>query len=452
MTTKISIITYIRLQKKLKHPITFIFILAIAGIAYFTERTDSFQLIGLFAVAFGAYLYSILKLANSSRNIILLIKMGILARLILIFALPNLSDDFYRFIWDGRLLNHGINPFLQLPSYYIENGLHSDFLPQGLYEYLNSQHYFTVYPPVLQAVFWLATSWFPNSIFGNIVVMKLILLACEIGSIYLIVRLLKHFNLPERNVLWYALNPVVILELVGNIHFEAMMIFFSLLAIWLLVKNRWAASAAAMGIAVVSKLLPLMFLPFLIKRLRWKSIRYYFVVGITMILLFLPLLNIEFIQNISKSIGLYFQNFEYNGSIYYVLRWLGFQIEGYNMIAYFSPWLSLTVAVLVFVLAFRVKEKEFTRLPQNMLLALTIFYLCSTTIHPWYITSLVAFSTLTRFRYPVVWSGLIFLTYFNYSYEPFYENIWIVVLEYIVLFGWMVYEIGQRSAIELQLK
>jgi hypothetical protein len=114
------------------------------------------------------------------------------------------------------------------------------------------------------------------------------------------------------------------------------------------------------------------------------------------------------------------------------------------MIAYLSPWLSLTVAILVFILALLVNEKEFTHLPQNILLSFTIFYLCSTTVHPWYITSMVAFCALTQFRYAIVWSGLIFLTYLNYGNEPFYEHIWIVVLEYVVLFGWMIYEFGFR--------
>jgi len=425
----------------LKYIAQIFLLLAVVGIAFGTQRTDSFQLLCMFTIAFGAYSYLIYKPSYRASNLQLLIGLGILIRFILVFTLPNLSDDFYRFIWDGRLLNHGINPFLELPSYYINNGLHSDFLTLDIYQQLNSQNYFTVYPPVLQAVFWLATWLFSNSILGSVIIMKLVLLACEIGSILLIIRLLAHFKMPKYQVLFYALNPVVMLELVGSIHFEAMMIFCILLAIWLLVKGYWATSAIAMGVAVVSKLLPLMFLPFLIKRLKWKSIRYYIVVGITVILLFLPLLNPVFIANISESIGLYFQSFEYNGSIYYVLRWLGFQTAGYNIISYLSPWLSLSVALLIFIIALKVKESGFKYLPQNILFALTIFYLLSTTVHPWYITSMVAFASLTRFRYPIIWSGLIFFTYINYSYQPFWENIWIVVIEYMIVIGMIVYEL-----------
>ena len=53
----------------------------------------------------------------------------------------------------------------------------------------------------------------PNSIWGTALVMKLFLLLADIGSIFIIIRLLKHWKLPARRVLWYALNPLL---LVGN--------------------------------------------------------------------------------------------------------------------------------------------------------------------------------------------------------------------------------------------
>ena len=408
---------------------------SIVFIAYGIERTESLWLLGSFLIAFLSYGFLNFKNEDSSVNVKTLVAFGIVIRVVLLFVEPNLSDDFYRFIWDGRLLNHGINPFLELPSYYIENQLHSDFLTTDLYENLNSQNYYTVYPPVLQAVFAVATFLFPKSIFGNIFVMKAFLLLFEIGSIVLIMRLLKHFKMPKENVLLYALNPVVILEIVGSIHFEGAMIYFSLLAIWLLVREKWHWSGLSMSVAIVAKLLPLMFLPFLLKRFRWRSISYYITVGAGVILLFIPLLNEAFITNISESIDLYFNSFEYNGSLYYILRWIGYREIGYNWIALVSPYLTLSIFSIVMLAALLVKERDVKYFAQNMLFALTIFYLFATTVHPWYITSMVAFGALTRFRYPMVWSGLIFFTYINYGYEPFRENLTIVAVEYIVLFG-----------------
>jgi alpha-1,6-mannosyltransferase len=415
--------------------------LSILLVAFGTERTASTLLLSSFSMAFLAYAFLNFKNENAGHHLNMLIGIGIGIRLVLVFVEPNLSDDFYRFIWDGRLVNHGIHPFLELPSYYVENNLHSDFLTADLFNNLNSQNYYTVYPPVLQAVFGVATFLFPTSIFGSVVVMKSFLFLFDIGSIFLILRLLKHFKMPVQNVLLYALNPVVMVEIVGNIHFEGAMIFFSLLAVWLLVRGKWHWSGLSMSVAIVAKLLPLMFLPFLIQRLKWQSIRYYIVVGIGLVMLFLPLLSTAFIENISKSIGLYFKNFEYNGSIYYLLRWVGYQRVGYNWINSISPYLSISVFLILMTAAWKVKERTFHYFPQNMLFALTVFYLLSTTIHPWYITSMVAFGTLTRFRYPMLWSGLIFFTYINYGYEPFRENLAVVAVEYLFLFSMIGYEL-----------
>jgi hypothetical protein len=41
--------------------------------------------------------------------------------LLLLFAVPALSDDFYRFVWDGRLLFNGINPYTILPADFINS-------------------------------------------------------------------------------------------------------------------------------------------------------------------------------------------------------------------------------------------------------------------------------------------------------------------------------------------
>ena len=73
------------------------------------------------------------------------------------------------------------------------------------------------------------------------------------------------------------------------------------------------------------------FLPFLIHQLGWrKSVQYFFLVGSLTLVLFYPLLGSFFIENFGNSLNLYFQKFEFNASLYYVLRWFGFSIKKFS--------------------------------------------------------------------------------------------------------------------------
>ncbi len=92
--------------------------------------------------------------------------------------------------------------------------------------------------------------------------LRTVVLLVELGSMILIWKLLKAWNLHSRNLMLYALNPLVIVEFAGNLHGEVFMVFFLLLSLWLLaIKRNWL-SAGAFGLSAATKLLPLMFLPF----------------------------------------------------------------------------------------------------------------------------------------------------------------------------------------------
>ncbi len=440
----------------------------VAQLGFYTERSHFSKLFALYAIFFSFYL-GICYVVKSPKSILFFTGLSILLRLLLVFAFPALSDDIYRFIWDGRLLVQGINPFDHLPSYYIDNRLEIANINQTLYKQLNSPDYFTVYPPVNQFVFAVAAWLSPNSLWGGSMIMKSFLLFFEIGNILLIINLLKYFQLPAKNVLLYALNPLIILEVTGNIHFEGAMVFFFLLGIWLLIKmpvsnpkqlnpplSFFIGSAISMALSIASKLLPLMFLPFFIKRigkvrkrfaasqsvnLNWKRVYSYFlIIGLTLLLLFLPLTNGLFLSNFGNSLYLYFQKFEFNASLYYLFRWLGFRLKGYNLIAVLGPILAALVFIGISLKAFFEQNPSWVNIFEQLLFSICLYLFCATTVHPWYIALPVVFSVFTRFRFPVLWSGLVFMTYINYSYEPYFENLWVVGMEYIIVAGFLIYE------------
>jgi alpha-1,6-mannosyltransferase len=409
------------------------------ALGYATPRENFTQLLLLTMLAFGAYAY----VTNQKLNVWHGIGAGLFFRLLLLFAEPALSDDYFRFVWDGRLLLAGENPYLYLPAYYVGEGAPAlAGITPDLFHQLNSQAYYSVYPPVLQAVFWLAAAFSPDSLMGSVIVMRLVILAAEAGSILLLLRLLHRMALPDRYVHLYALNPLVIMELTGNLHMEALLIFFLLLFLYQLHYQRFLVAAVPFGLAIGAKLLPLMFLPFVWRKLGYKRFAAFgAVLLVTLLLLFFPLLSVEVLRNFWQSIDLYFQRFEFNASVYYLLRWLGFRLTGYNQIAVIGPFLSLAILVSVLAMAAVKKLGSVRRLAGYMAAALTVYLFLATTVHPWYITTLVALTAMSHFRYAAVWSCLAIFSYSAYRTSTYTENLWLVMLEYTLVGLWLLVEL-----------
>ncbi len=417
-----------------------ILLAGIIYITYFVQRHETTQLLVIYAILFIAYLCIILP-ARANREVYILLGVALLARFVLLPAVPNLSDDFYRFLWDGMLINHKIHPFAHLPSELVAQGYLEHFPPIAptLYQHMNSPDYFTIYPPVCQALFATASYFFPNSLLGGILLMRFSMLIAEAVSIFFLIKLLKTYELPAKYALLYALNPLVIVELTANLHFEVFMICFLLVSIYFFHQNQWVLSAIFFALAICSKLVPLIFLPSLIRRLGIrKSIYYFGIVGATCLLLFLPLLNAELLEGLQSSVGLYFQKFEFNASIYYIIREIGYEVKGFNIIGQAGRWMA--VCAFAGIILFTIFEKCKT-LPEAFLWVLLIYYLFAIIVHPWYVTPLVAFSVFSKFRFAIVWSLLIFFSYAGYAQTGFNENMTIVIIEYVIVLGTALFEI-----------
>ena len=408
-------------------------------LAYFTPRTQFGQLFTLVSACFILYVI----LCRQSFTFGTGLGIALVFRLIFLGAYPNLSDDYFRFFWDGTLLVHGENPYLHLPSYYIQYNLIPIVLTSALYKQLNSPQYYSVYPPVCQFIFALVKVLAPENILTYCFLLRLLILAAETTSLLLLRKILHLLHLPEKQVWLYGFNPLVILELTGNLHFEAFMILALLLSIYLLLQHNTAAAAVTFGLAVNIKLLPLIFLPPLIKYFGWrKFILFAGLVGGIILLTFIPFISEAFISHIGESVNLYFQKFEFNASIYYLLRWLGFKISGYNQIALLGPFLGLVVFTTVFYLTKNLKPGN-SDLIKVFLISLSVYFFLATVVHTWYITTLVALAVLTRFQYPLLWSLMAFLSYSAYQTASYHENLFLIALEYSLVFGLLLYELKQ---------
>ncbi len=421
-----------------------------ASFAYDLVRSDFTKLISLYLALFFLG-YKIIQLGRG--NFWLLVGIGIFFRLIFICATPNLSQDFYRFLWDGRLLLSGYSPYLVTPEAFIENGMPGlPFQAWELYEgmgTLNGSH-FSNYPPINQFFFLIAAIFGGKSIMGSVIALRLIIILADIGILYFGKKLLESLQLPVNNILWYFLNPFILIELSGNLHFEGVMLFFLIWSLYLFHKGKWIGAAVLLGASVSVKLIPLLFLPlfyqsFLGKKVFgkgfWKFRKFIWITLGTILITFAPFLSSEFISNFFASIGLWFQNFEFNASIYYIVRWIGFQIVGWNIIAVAGKVLPVFVFAIVLMLAFIRENNNTQRLIGAMLFGISVYFLFATTVHPWYIATPLLLSVFTKYRFPLVWSALIMLSYSAYGANGFSENLWLVALEYVVVIAFAIREI-----------
>ena len=444
--------------------------------AYDLDRSDFPKLISLYlAISFLSW-----KLFQMEKyNLKFLMASCLLFRLIFLFYTPGLSQDFYRFFWDGHLMLQGVNPYLFTPEELTSSGIQVPLGPQLLHEMgsLSAGNH-SNYPPLSQLLFALAALFTGKSVFGGILFLRLTLILAEVGIFIFGRKLLRIYGLPENRIFWFLLNPLVIIELTGNLHFEGLMIFFLLWSLYLLHRQNYAWAGVIFSLSILVKLIPLLFLPLLLplfldskRRLKMKKLLgFYSIVGLSCILGFLPFFTSVSLTNYLATVGLWFQRFEFNASVYYVVRWLGYQVKGYNIIETAGMWLGGVVFLGIMLLGifYWRRERDGTdgavgavgavgadtqvRPYGGMFWGVGFYYLLATTVHPWYLALPLILCIFTRFRFPLVWSIAAFLSYSAYATTPVEENLWLVFTEYLLVYGYLGFESFKLMKIKSSLK
>lgn len=410
-------------------------------LGYYTERSHFYQLFGLVLLV---SICSFIILKNSKHtNEILWI--GLAFRAILFFAIPFFSQDFYRFIWDGELVLKAINPYSFTPNELIANNAISFPNKTLLFEKMGSlsARYNSNYPPVNQLFFTVAAWIGATSFFAKVLVLKFFIVLADVGIFFIGKKILQHYKLDEKRIAFYFLNPLVLIELTGNLHFEGVMLFFFLTGIWLLLHNKILQAAVFVGLAIATKLVPLMLLPFFIKRMNLKNnLLFFTTLGVMGIGFFYACFGLENISHYLSTIALWFNNFEFNASIYYLLKEIGFAIKGYNMIAVFGKVLPVLSIITILILSFLDYKNKGKNLFSFLCLALTTYLFFSTTVHPWYLITLIGLSIFTDFKFILLWSISAFISYAAYTADGFNENGLALVVEYLPIYIFAFVEVN----------
>lgn len=194
--------------------------------------------------------------------LIVIIGFGLLMRGLLFWSEPALEDDYQRYLWDGAVSSAGLNPYAAAPEAAKTTprfSIQQRLIAQSgkVHERINHPGLKTIYPPVAQGAFALAHLIQPWSMLA----WRLVCFLGEAATLALLLTLLRETG---RSPLWVALywwNPVVIKELVNSAHMEAILMPFILAAFLLAIRQRVLAATLALGLAMGTKLWPVMLAP-----------------------------------------------------------------------------------------------------------------------------------------------------------------------------------------------
>ncbi len=373
---------------------------------------------------------------------------ALIFRLILLFSVPVHESDFYRYLWDGKSATHGINPFLYEPGALklYEEGTVTPYRDPGsgvtwqgrefsdqekpildqlanlrdenpiLLERVSHQAVPTIYPPVAQAVFTLSSFLFGDSLLG----LKAILLVFDFLIIAVTIAILRKLNLNSAWVIIYAWSPLVLKEFANSAHYDAVPIFFTLLAIYAaLGSRRQLTVAASLALGVLSKFFSVMLLPVLIP-LRPKNWQSYALFSAIILFAYIPFFfwNAAGIQQVFAGLGVYNEHWQYNAGIFALIH---------QAIVFLSPVTQsnlmpakIIVALVLLAIIYRqslpsVDSSEPKQsLIQRCFIVVAALFVLSPTAFPWYFTWVMPFLCILPSRSWIMLSWLLPLSYIDF--------------------------------------
>ena len=213
-------------------------------------------------IVYLAAVWMVTRIESRRSTIVAILVIAGLLRISIVFTPPYLSDDVYRYVWDGRVQAAGINPYRFVPADQQLQALRDP----AIYPHINRRDYArTIYPPGAEVVF-LAVTRRSESVTW----MKLAMVGLEAIAIWLIIKLLMAWRLAGERVLIYAWHPLALWEIAGSGHVEALLVALIVLALWCRSRALRALTGVALAGAALVKLFPVVLFPAFYRRWDWK--------------------------------------------------------------------------------------------------------------------------------------------------------------------------------------
>jgi hypothetical protein len=393
---------------------------ALAAAAALDARRQAEAFVGLLGLASFAYVAALVLIGRlgdrdthrpaARRALAACLLLALAWRIVLLGAAPLVSDDVYRYVWDGRVQQHGLDPFRTAPADPALSRLHTDVTRR--IDPVNAALP-SIYPPLAQRYF-LGVTWLHESVLA----MVLATLACDLLIVGFTWRWLAAAGRSPWWVLAYAWHPLVALEGAGGGHVDIVGTLLLVGAAYALSRRRSLLAAVAFAGAFAVKFLPAVLAPLLWKRIRLVDAT---VGGLLVLLLYLPFADGW--QLPVGSLGTYLAQWRFNGPLFRGLAWATGTAPAIG--------LALAIGLAAAVHARRTRDRDD---PAAWAWPLAATLVLLPTIYPWYLVWLIPFLG-PAVNWPlIVWTLASMLTYTvwtpHLAGEGWVLPVWVEPVEY----------------------
>lgn len=349
--------------------------------------------IACFAAAFGGFLMAVWSNERSTIPWRWVWIVALTIRLLLVFTTPTLSDDVYRYLWEGHLVSQGVSPY---DAPILDPSLDQYEIPAR--QLANTPTFASPYLPTAHLVFGAAAVVLPSEPW----VMQLIMVSLELAAAAMLAALLGVVGLGRERIVLWLWNPLVVVEVAHGAHLDAITVAGALAAIILALHPRFSGRMVAvhgspilLALATLTRPIPLLLIPVFFSLWSGRQRMLFavaLVVGITPFIVISGLgLTGDERVGVFGSAREYGESFRFNSAVYQSLEgWiatLGLDDRGWIQPAAFTRFLVASALGVVLVAVWRrartaVGPLELLRLAS---IPLATYVLLAPVMHPWYV-------------------------------------------------------------------
>jgi len=400
--------------------------------------------LAFYSLAFLCSVCAAVKAAGMDRfTIVCAVLLGIVVRFAFITQEPVLSDDIYRYYWDGRLAAVGVNPFAQPPA------------AESLEEYRDSywklvahKKVRTIYPPVAQAFFAACYKIRPG-----VTSIKFALVMADIALIGALACLLAELGKPVRLVLLYAMSPLAILETSHSGHVDALGALLLVVALIFALKSKWIRAGIFCGLSAATKVVGGVAAVFFISRRKWKAA---VICALVFLITFIPFIGAG--RLLFSGFNSFTGRFFFNAPLVGFVEWSTVKnfpdiSTSANLLIMRKVIIALGAAMVLGVAIYQARKGRC--LVHGVRVTVGALLLFSPVLYPWYVIWVLPLAIATLSPAWIVFSWVSVLSYFAnvnaVKTGQWFVPIWVMAIEFgalllVALWSYIRYRQKQNPA------